>query len=91
MEIKGLDYHFNFGKHNGQTIEEVLELDPSYLIWVNNNITWFKINPVIIEEAESMVIDHEFSSRIRKHISKWNDFNAFDDDYYSILDPSDYF
>jgi len=36
------DSHFNiplpFGKHHGKTINDVMEEDPSYLVWFSKNI-----------------------------------------------------
>ena len=33
----------NFGKYKGKTVEEVLTLDPSYLLWAHKNIEWFAL------------------------------------------------
>jgi hypothetical protein len=44
-------YVFTFGKHDGETIEEILEDDPSYIIWLSEN-TYHIINEEILRIAE---------------------------------------
>jgi len=42
---------FTFGKHDGDTIEEVLESDPSYIVWLNDE-TDHIVLPEIVDKAE---------------------------------------
>lgn len=37
LKIDSEDYIFTFGKHTGQTITDILEDNPSYIMWVHDN------------------------------------------------------
>ena len=39
----GLDDEFTFGKHKGETLEEVIDSAPSYVFWCLENIDTFRI------------------------------------------------
>jgi len=47
----GLDYIFTFGKHKDEYIRDVLETDPSYIIWCADNIDWFDLDTVVYDKA----------------------------------------
>lgn len=39
-----------FGKHKGETVEDVLKYDPSYLVWCIENLKWFDVDTVLDDE-----------------------------------------
>lgn len=41
---KNINRRFNFGKHKGELIFDVIRIYPAYVEWVLNNISWFKLN-----------------------------------------------
>lgn len=38
-------YVFNFGKHKGKRVEEVIIEDPNYVRWCASNVDGFKLQP----------------------------------------------
>ena len=51
--IYKLETELNFGKkHRGETIEEIIEKDPSYLLWAIDTIEWFKLDDEAEKELE---------------------------------------
>ena len=55
----GLDYIFTFGKCKGQSIEEVIDNEPSYVIWCSENIDWFDLDTDVYDMAEEKSNDEE--------------------------------
>ena len=47
-----------FGKHKGLTVSEILEVDPSYIIWLHENTEISFRNGVIREATEADYEDH---------------------------------
>ena len=45
------DFVFDFGKHEGLSVREVVELYPSYIIWLQDE-TDHIVLPEIVEKAE---------------------------------------
>lgn len=41
-----------FGRYKDLTIEEVLQIDPQYLLWCQENIAQFDLNHDLLDEAE---------------------------------------
>lgn len=41
-----------FGRYYGKTVEFVMELDPSYLIYCHNNIDWFDLSSNLLLDIE---------------------------------------
>lgn len=40
----GLSTVFDFGKHEGKTVEDVIELDPGYISWCLEEVDHFKLD-----------------------------------------------
>ena len=54
-------YKIRFGKYMGRLISEIIEEDPEYLLWANNNVYGFDLNEFIMEKCyESMYRDVKF-------------------------------
>lgn len=61
----GLKSKLTFGKYRGYRIEDVLEVDPSYLVWAVNNVHWFRLKPNVYELA----IDGLYKERTREYLN----------------------
>lgn len=49
-----------FGKHKGETVQSILDDDPSYIVWMNDNIDGVDFADNIVEEAEDNDrVDHD--------------------------------
>ena len=60
---------FKFGKkHRGQSLEEVLILDPSYLDWCISTISEFKISQNALNEIKEYFPDYIIPLSIMNHI-----------------------
>lgn len=46
-------YVFTFGKYKGLDLEEVLEIDPQYVLYCQEKIDWFDLDHKLLDEAES--------------------------------------
>jgi len=46
-----LNKALTFGKYKGKTVEEVITLDPDYLLWARKNIEWFEIELEVFNDA----------------------------------------
>ena len=85
----GLDWVFNFGKYKDEqpTIRELLESDPSYVVWCCENLDWFDVDAYIYDMAlekdrEQKYDDGGFHS-YKKEV--WNTIDGADEgDRFSI-------
>lgn len=50
-QIKAYDYVLTFGKHKGETVEDVIESDPGYILWLQESGT-AKVDREILDVAE---------------------------------------
>ena len=46
-----------FGQYKGETIQDVMKHDASYLIWAVENIDWFDIDVVVMEVIEDAAFE----------------------------------
>jgi hypothetical protein len=44
-----------FGMYKGETAQHILEIDPSYLIWVHSAIDWIEVDEDLLLECEEAV------------------------------------
>lgn len=51
---------FDFGKHKGLTVGEVLEVDPGYVLWAHENTERLRLSP-------------ELEQQVRQHIAELKD------------------
>lgn len=47
MAAYDLDTLLDFGKHRGRPVEDVLEDDPSYLLWALENVHRFEVDKAL--------------------------------------------
>jgi broad specificity phosphatase PhoE len=52
MKFYTLDTEFSFGKYEGKTVKEIIEIQPTYLDWCAINLDHFYISDEIIEEIQ---------------------------------------
>lgn len=50
-KINDTTFIIRFGKHNGSSIEEILNVDPGYIIWLNDSVDDIIVNPEIVTRA----------------------------------------
>lgn len=54
MTVYGLETEIKFGKkHRGETIEDIIENDPDYLLWALDTIEWFELDDEAEKELET--------------------------------------
>ena len=56
------EYVFTFGQYKGETVDYVLGIDPSYVEWCSENISWFDID-VFVQER---IVENEFSDNVKR-------------------------
>lgn len=56
-----------FGKFKGKSIAFVLEFEPTWLVWCQNNIDWFDLDHKILEEAEQGTVVPDMWDRVHDH------------------------
>jgi len=59
MKFYTLDTEFTFGKYEGKTVKEIIEIQPTYIDWCAINLDHFYISDEIIEEIK--VIKPDFT------------------------------
>lgn len=99
MKFYTLDTEFTFGKYDGKTVKEILELQPSYLDWCAINLDHFYISDEIIAEIKKIkpdfTITEEGKQKLADKYSTWlaapSDYDDYDDydNYPSARDAFD--
>ena len=55
-----------FGKYKGESIQDVLDNDPQYLVWLHENNEFFELGWELLEEA-SKPREHTFSGYTNRY------------------------
>lgn len=55
---------FDFGKHKGETLSDVIEREPSYINWCVNNIPEFQLSHRAINEIKDVFPDFIISKKL---------------------------
>lgn len=63
-----LDDNITFGKYKGWLIKDLVEHNPQYLLWCQENISWFDLHSDVLEVIEENEIDREFNQVIHEEI-----------------------
>jgi hypothetical protein len=91
MIFYNLDTKFFFGKFEGKTVREVLEIQHSYIDWCAIHLDHFFISDEVIEEIRSITPDFSISeegqNKLFEKYETWEneqeDYEFYDnDDYY---------
>ena len=84
MKFYTLDTEFTFGKYEGKTVKEILELQPTYLDWCAINLDHFYLSDEIIEEIKiikpDFTITEEGKQKLADKYSTW-EVEQQQDDY----------
>lgn len=93
MKFYTLDSEFNFGKYEGKTVKEIIEIQPAYLDWCAINLDHFYISDEIIEEIKvikpDFTITEEGKQKLADKYSNWESEQQQDDyDDYDDYSPS---
>ncbi|NJK84515.1 MAG: hypothetical protein HC912_12710 [Saprospiraceae bacterium] len=87
MKFYNLDTEFTFGKFEGKTVREVLDVQHSYIDWCAINLDHFYISDEVIDEIKEIVPDFSISeegkSKLSEKYGDWenNQENHSRDDY----------
>lgn len=57
-ELTGI---IHFGKYRGKTIADILDLNPSYLLWADKNISDFKLSRKALYEVFDAILEEQKS------------------------------
>lgn len=89
MKFYTLDTEFTFGKYEGKTVKEVLEIQPAYLDWCAINLDHFYISDETITEIKEIIpdftISEEGKQKLADKFSIWeneqqqDDYDDYDD------------
>lgn len=75
MKFYDLDSVFTFGKFEGKTVREILDLDPTYIDWCSINLDHFYIDDDVIEEIQLILpafsISEEGQSKLFEKYQDW--------------------
>jgi hypothetical protein len=71
----------NFGKYRGTTIKELMKTHPDYLVWCQNNVSFFELDEDLLLQCEDEVERRRGHGRFRS-LDRYGDSNDtdFDDD-----------
>jgi hypothetical protein len=61
-----------FGKFEGETVQDILDNDPGYIVWLQEN-TDYDFHHTILDEAEAGP-QHEFSGYTKRDRETYNRF-----------------
>lgn len=92
MKFYDLKTEFTFGKFEGKTMEEVLNLQPDYIDWCAKNLDHFYISDETINELKALkpdfLLTQEASEILNSKYEKWDserddydDNDNFEPDY----------
>lgn len=76
-EIKALTQKMNFGKYKGQTIEEIINNDPSYILYLSDEK---------IAKFSEEILDYAEESESEKDFNDAMDFDWDGIDVYDYMD-----
>ena len=54
-QIKSKDYVLNFGKYKGNSIDDIMEIDPKYLMWLHENNSVLCLSSALFYELEEII------------------------------------
>ena len=62
MKFYNLDTKFTYGKHEGKTVRQIVDIQPSYLDWCAINLDHFYMTEYVIEEIKEIKSDFVLST-----------------------------
>lgn len=89
MKLHHFDTVLTFGQHKGETINEVLDKNPNYMIWCYSEVDHFYVTDAVWEIVENntglftMLIENSsISKEIKEQINKNKKFHEKKRNYY---------
>ena len=70
MKFYDLDSQFAFGKYEGKTIREIVDLQPTYIDWCATNLDHFYISEDLIEEIKKIKNDFVLTAKGRQKMDE---------------------
>ena len=58
VNTKGINSTLTFGKYKGKTVLQVIDENPSYIVWCIRNVTNFSIDPILSKELCRQYDEH---------------------------------
>lgn len=76
---------FTFGKYKGQSIESVIKSNPNYVLWANDNVSFFTLSDEQMKECRKQIRDsnQSYFDRMERLERMWAD--DYDDEDGSSL------
>ena len=90
MKIYTLDTEFTFGKYEGKTVKEVLELQTTYLDWCAINLDHFYISDETIAEIKEIKPDFKITEDGKQKLADKYLFWANEQQHDDYADYDDY-
>lgn len=101
MKFYDLDSPFAFGKYEGKTIRQIVDLQPSYIDWCATNLEHFYISEDVIEEIKKIKPDFTLSvegqqkldekySILENEQESYQDYDDYDDDRNADYNQTDW-
>jgi hypothetical protein len=78
-------YVFDFGKYIESPIKEIVEIDPGYIIWCHENISWFKL-----KKRDFKNLDKKSRSRkrrinqVRQYLYSYDNYGPYVEYYLEV-------
>lgn len=89
MKFYDFDTEFTFGKYEGKTVREILEIQPTYLDWCAINLDHFYITEEVIQEIKAIIPDFSISEEgMGKLTEKYEQWENEQEDYEEDYDDS---
>lgn len=77
MKFYDLDTEFSFGKYQGKSVRQIIELQLSYLNWCALNLEHFYMSENVIEEVRKLKPNFSFSEKelqsLNTKYGKWKE------------------
>lgn len=93
MKIYDFDKLFTFGKYEGKTLRQIIDLQPSYINWCVEALDHFYISEVVIEEIKKINSDFTLSAegkqKLKEKYIRWVNEQEPHKDYYDDNDYDD--
>lgn len=70
MKFYDLDSQITFGKYEGKTIREIVDLQPTYIDWCATNLDHFYISEDLIEEIKKIKNDFVLTAEGRQKMDE---------------------
>lgn len=58
-----------FGKYANMQLREIVQFDPSYIIWLNEHTSYY-VNSSLLQKARRLELDQYFKRRISKIVKR---------------------